>query len=364
MNKDNLNKWVLLLLVFLISSVFLLMIRQFLMAILLSGIFAALSHPIYSRFVKWFGGRRAPASIATILLILSVFLVPLGILLGITATQAIKVAEIAKPWVKQHLSEPGALSTTIQALPFYDTIAPYRNQIVTKLGELVSATSGFIVDRLSSVTFGTVQFFFMAFVMLYCMFFFLMDGRKLLHKILYYLPLESKDEESMLEKFTSVTQATLKGTLVIGALQGGLAGAAFAVVGIPSAVFWGAIMAVLSIIPGIGSALVWGPAAIILLTTGHLAKGLGLGIFCGVVVGSLDNMLRPVLVGKSTQLHELMIFFGTLGGILMFGVAGIIIGPIVAALFVTVWDIYGIAFKDVLPEVATASPDSENTEEP
>lgn len=363
MNKDTINKWVLLLIVFLITSVFLLMIRQFLMAILLSGIFAALSHPIYDRFVRWFGGRRVPASMTTILLILTVFLVPLGFLLGIIATQAIKVAEIAKPWVKQHLSEPGTLTTTLQSLPFYDTIEPYRNQIATKLGELVSTTSGFIVDRLSMVTFGTVQLFFMAFVMLYCMFFFLMDGPKLLHKILYYLPLESKDEESMLGKFTSVTRATLKGTIVIGLLQGGLAGAAFAVVGIPSAVFWGAIMAVLSIIPGIGSALVWGPAAIILITTGQLAKGVGLGIFCGVVVGSLDNLLRPVLVGKSTQLHELMIFFGTLGGILMFGVAGIIIGPIVAALFVTVWDIYGIAFKDVLPEVATASPDSENTEE-
>jgi predicted PurR-regulated permease PerM len=359
MNKDAINKWVLLFIVFLITAVFLLMIRQFLMAILLSAIFAALSHPIYDRFLKWFRGRRFAASIVTILIILAVFLVPLSILLGIIAAQAIKVAEIAKPWVRQHLSEPGALGTTLQSLPFYDTIEPYRNEIVTKLGELVSATSGFIVDKLSSVTFGTVQLFFMLFVMLYCMFFFLMDGRRMMLKILYYLPLESRDEQNMLGKFTSVTRATLKGTIVIGALQGGLAGAAFAVVGIPSAVFWGAIMAVLSIIPSVGSALVWGPAAIILATTGEVAKGLGLGIFCGVVVGSLDNLLRPVLVGKSTQLHELMIFFGTLGGIVMFGVAGIIIGPIVAALFVTVWDIYGLAFKDVLPEVEVEAPTGE-----
>ena len=99
MNKDAVNRWVLLLLVILITSVFLLMIRQFLMAILLSGIFSALSHPIYSRFTKWFGGRRAPASLATIILILTVFLVPLGILLGIITAQAVKVAEIARPWV-------------------------------------------------------------------------------------------------------------------------------------------------------------------------------------------------------------------------------------------------------------------------
>jgi predicted PurR-regulated permease PerM len=126
------------------------------------------------------------------------------------------------------------------------------------------------------------------------------------------------------------------------------------VVGIDSAVFWGTIMAVLSFIPGIGTALVWGPAVIILAATGHPAKAIGLGVFCAAVIGSIDNLLRPILVGRDTQMHELMILFGTLGGILMFGVVGVIIGPIIAALFVTVWDIYGMAFKDVLPDVAAS----------
>jgi predicted PurR-regulated permease PerM len=169
--------------------------------------------------------------------------------------------------------------------------------------------------------------------------------------------LENHAERRMLDRFTSVTRATLKGTAVIGILQGGLAGLAFAVVGIPSAVFWGVIMAVLSIIPGIGSAIVWGPAAIILGATGHPAKAIGLTVFCVTVVGSLDNLLRPILVGKDTQMHELMIFFGTLGGIIMFGVVGVIIGPIIAALFVTVWDIYGVTFKDILPTVTMPDTD-------
>jgi predicted PurR-regulated permease PerM len=201
------------------------------------------------------------------------------------------------------------------------------------------------------VTVGTVNFIFMLSIMLYTMFFFFMDGDKLINKILYYLPLEDQDERRMLDKFTSVTRATLKGTAVIGILQGVLAGAAFAVVGIDSAVFWGTLMAVLSFIPGIGTALVWGPAVIMLAATGHLAKAIGLGVFCAAAVGSIDNLLRPILVGRDTQMHELMILFGTLGGILMFGVVGIIIGPIIAALFVTIWDIYGVAFQDVLPSV-------------
>lgn len=357
MNKEAINRWVLLLLVFFISALFLSMIRQFLMAIFLAGIFSALSYPLYRRFERWFKNRRGLASIATLILIIFVVILPLGGLLGIVTGQAIKVGETVKPWVQQQLAQPDAVSNALKSLPFYDKIEPYRNLILTKAGELVGHISGFLINRLRSVTLGTVNFIFMLFIMLYTMFFFFMDGKKLINKILYYLPLEDQDEHLMLDKFTSVTRATLKGTAVIGILQGGLAGAAFAVVGIHSAVFWGTIMAVLSFIPGIGTALVWGPAVIILAATGHLAKAIGLGVFCAAVVGSIDNLLRPVLVGRDTQMHELMILFGTLGGIIMFGVVGIIIGPIIAALFVTVWEIYGVAFKDVLPTVALSGSD-------
>ena len=357
MNKEAINKWVLLLLVFFISALFLSMIRQFLMAIFLAGIFSALSYPLYRCFERWFRGRRSLASIATLLLIVFLVLLPLGGLLGIITAQAIKVGEAVKPWVEQQLAEPDAISNALKSLPFYDRVEPYRNLILKKAGEMVGGISGFLINRLSTVTLGTVNFMFMLFIMLYTMFFFLMDGNKLIEKILYYLPLEDHDERRMLNKFTSVTRATLKGTAVIGLLQGVLAGGAFAVVGIEGAVFWGAIMAVLSFIPGIGSALVWAPAVIILAATGHFAKAIGLGAFCAAVVGSIDNLLRPILVGRDTQMHELMILFGTLGGILMFGVVGVIIGPIIAALFVTVWEIYGVAFKDVLPAVAGSGMD-------
>jgi predicted PurR-regulated permease PerM len=357
MNKEAINKWVLLLLVFFISALFLSMIRQFLMAIFMAGIFSALSYPLYRRLEKWFKGRRSLASLATLFLIIVVVILPLGGLLGIVTGQAIKVGEAVTPWVGKQLSQPDAISDALKSLPFYDKIEPYRNLVLTKAGQLVGHISGFLINRLRSVTLGTVNFIFMLFIMLYTMFFFLMDGDKLIDKILYYLPLEDQDERRMLDKFTSVTRATLKGTAVIGILQGGLAGAAFAVVGIHSAVFWGTIMAVLSFIPGIGAALVWVPAVIILAATGHPAKAIGLGVFCAAVVGSIDNLLRPILVGRDTQMHELMILFGTLGGIIMFGVLGIIIGPIIAALFVTIWEIYGVAFQDVLPTVVVAGAD-------
>ena len=170
-----------------------------------------------------------------------------------------------------------------------------------------------------------------------------------MNRILWYLPLEDKDERRLLDKFRSVTRATLKGTAVIGILQGGLAGAALWAVGIPSALFWSVIMMVLSIIPGIGTGLVWLPAAVILAAGGSWAEGIGLALFCGLVVGSIDNFLRPRLVGQDTQMPDLLILLGTLGGITLFGILGFIVGPIVAALFVTVWEIYGVVFRDVLP---------------
>ena len=354
MNRDTANKSALLLLVLFISVVFLDMIRSFLMAIFLAGIFAALARPLYKRFERWYGGRRALASMSTLVLIVLIVILPLGALMGIVTAQAIKVGQTVTPWVQEQIAQPGEFQKLLSSLPFFDKIAPYSETIWRKAGELIGTVSHFLIGSLSTETKGAVNFLFMTFALLYTMFFFLMDGDKLLYKILYYLPMHDQDEQRMLEKFTSVTRATLKGTAVIGLLQGTLAGMAFWVVGIPSSVFWGTIMAVLSIIPGIGTALVWVPAVIILAAGGNYLKAGGLCLFCALVVGSIDNLLRPVLVGKDTQMHELMIFFGTLGGIIMFGIMGMIIGPIVAALFVTIWEIYGVAFKDILPQVGSA----------
>lgn len=334
-----------------ISALFFSMIHQFLMAIFLAGLFSALARPVYRRLNVTFNGHRHLASVTTLLLMIFVVLIPLVLLVGIIVGQAIDVGQSVTPWIKQTVEEPDKLTSYLQHLPFYELLEPYRGVLLEKTGQLVGSISKWIVGGFSSVTLGTANFLFMTFVFLYTMYFFQMDGDKLIRKILYYLPLNSDDESLMLNKFTSVTRATIKGTMIIGIMQGSLAGIAFAVAGIDNAVFWGTVMAVLSIIPSIGSALVWIPAVVILIMQGNIAAGVGLLVFCGLVVGSLDNVLRPILVGKDTKMHELMIFFGTLGGIMMFGIAGIFIGPLIASLFVTIWELYGLAFSDYLPEV-------------
>ena len=351
MNQDAVNKSVLVLMVIAISALFFSMIHQFLMAIFLAGLFSAMARPVYRRLKVSFKGRRHLASVTTLLLMVFVVLIPMMLLVGIIVGQAIDVGQSITPWVKQTIEQPDRISAYLQHLPFYDELVPYREIILDKAGKIVGSISKWIVGGLSQATLGTANFVFMTFVFLYTMYFFQMDGVKLIKKILYYLPLNSDDESLMMDKFTSVTRATIKGTMLIGILQGGLAGGAFAVTGIDNAVFWGTVMAVLSIIPSVGSALVWVPAVIILIMQGDVGSGVGLLIFCAVVVGGLDNVLRPILVGKDTKMHELMIFFGTLGGIMMFGISGIFIGPLIASLFVTIWELYGIAFADFLPEV-------------
>ena len=351
MKQDKVNRIVLALMVIAISALFFTMIHQFLMAIFLAGLFSALARPVYRRLRDLFRGHRHMASVTTLLMMIVVVLLPLMLLVGVVVGQAIDVGQTVTPWIKRNLEQPDALTAYLQGLPFYDYLEPYRGAILEKTGQLVGSVSNWVVGGLSQATFGTVNFLFMAFVFLYTMYFLQMDGDKLVRKILYYLPLNDDDETLMLEKFTSVSRAMIKGSFAIGILQGGLAGIAFAVAGIDNAVFWGTVMAVLSIIPSVGSALIWIPASIILIMQGDTGAGVGLMAFCGLVVGSLDNVLRPILVGKDTKMHELMIFFGTLGGILMFGIPGVLIGPLVASLFITVWELYGIAFSKYLPEV-------------
>ena len=360
MDQEKINQSVLVLLALGISAMFLAMIRHFLMTILLAGIFSGMFHPLYRRLVDLFKGRRNLASLATLLIVVIVILIPLGALTGMVASEAIKVGQSATPWVRQHLADPGATQKIEGFIPFYESLEPYRGLIVSKAGEIVGTVSRYLIGNLGSATLGTVNFILMMFIFLYAMFFFLIDGDKLLEKVLYYLPLKDEDEQRMADKFISVTRATLKGTAVIGILQGGLAGLAFFVAGIPSVLFWGTLMALLSIIPGIGAALVWVPATIILAINGHYIKAAGLFLFCALIVGSLDNLLRPRLVGKDTQLHELLILFSTLGGIGMFGLLGFIIGPILASLFVTIWEIYGVAFRDMLPRTQNLGPSPED----
>ena len=354
-DADRLRRVVLIVVAIGITLLFLGMISQFLIALLLAALAAGILRPIYKRLVTRFRGRQSLASAVSILLLLLLGIVPLVVFGVIVGIQAVEIGKEVGPWVSAQIRETRSFDSLVERFPQLEAARPYRNQILAKLGELGSTIGALAVAAFTAAARETFSFFLLLFIMLYATFFFLIDGRETLRKILYYLPLPQEDESRLVVRFVSVARATIKGTGVVGIAQGAVGGIGFWVAGINGAALWATVMAVLSILPGIGTAIVWVPAVIYLFAVGKTLAAVLLGLWCMLVVGTIDNFLRPWLVGKDTKMSDLLVLLSTLGGIVMFGAVGVIIGPIVAALFVTVWEIYGEVFSDVLPEAAPLS---------
>ena len=351
--RERFRRGFLLLLALAVSGVFLYMIRDFLMPLLLAAVFTGLSMPLFAWILRRVGGRKALAAALTILLLLAAVGLPLAAFLGLVVSAAIEIATDAVPWIQETVAHPGALMERIYArVPRLRDLDQYRSQIVSHAGSLAEKGGNAVVRGLSAITGGTFGFLLGFFVFLYAMFFFFLGGSATLDRLLSYVPLPHADKELLVGRFLSVARATLKGTLVVGVVQAVLTGGALAIAGIPAAAFWATLVFVLSVLPGVGAPLVWVPAAIWLAAKGHTGAAIALAVWCAAVVGTIDNLLRPRLVGGDTQMPDILILISTLGGITLFGAAGLIVGPIVAALFITVWEIYGTAFRDVLAPAA------------
>jgi len=360
----NLRTAFVLLLVVAVTALFLAVTWPFFKPLLLGALLAGLFHPLYRWITRLFGGRRSLGAAVTLLVLLVLGLGPLSAFLGIVLQQALTMSDQAIPWLTQHL---GAASTfnvqewLVKKFPALAKYMPSQEQLLEQVGTAAKTAGAFLVAFASRMTATTAAFLLNLFVMLYAMFFFFRDGDKILERIFYYTPLSDEDETRMLTQLASITRATVKGTLVIGIIQGALAGIAFWVAGIEGAALWGTIMTILAIIPGIGAALVWVPAAIILFVTGQHLTAILLATWCAAVVGTVDNFLRPMLVGRDAKMPDLLILIGTLGGLFLFGLIGFIVGPIVCGLFLTVWDIYGTTFREVLPPVTSFRPPDRET---
>ena len=348
MKGETLNNLVLLTLVLIISLLFLAMIHQFLMPMFMAGIFSAMLSPFHRWLTGKLRGHKHLASLITIIGIVFLILAPLSVLVGIVAAQAVTVGQSVTPFVQAFINEPSTLTEYLDGLPFYKEIMPYRDILIERAGQAVATVSTFLVNSLSSATMVTIQALFGTIIMLYVMFYFFSMGTVLLDKILYYLPLRDEDERRLLKQFTSVTRATLKGTLIIGLMQGTICGLGFYFAGIEGPVFWGTVMAVTSVIPAFGTAIIWVPAAILLALIGDWAGVIILVVVCGLISGNLDNLVRPRLVGKDTEMPDLVVMLSTFGGLALFGAIGLVIGPVIAALFLTMWRIYSDTFADVL----------------
>jgi len=198
----------------------------------------------------------------------------------------------------------------------------------------------FIGPRALSIGQNTFDFVLDTFIMLYLLFFLLRDGKSLSAQAARALPLEPRHTQRLLTQFAAVVRATVKGNVVVALVQGALGGLAFWALGISGALLWGSMMALLSLLPAVGAALVWGPVAAYLLATGSVWQAIALTIWGVLVIGLVDNVLRPILVGKETRLPDYLVLVATLGGLAVFGLNGFVIGPVIAAMFLVTWDIF------------------------
>lgn len=327
-------------LLLLVTLAFLGLIRQFFQPLFWAAVLAVLFRPAFKR---WLGavGRPALASVLTILTILVILVLPLTLIGIAVSNEAMNVyARIASG--ELDVREPVRLFE--RALPvatdFLERFGVDIERVQENLSSAAVATSQFLASQALTLGQNALQVGVLFFIMLYLLFFFLRDGTRLIDALVRVLPLGDVRERRLFAKFAEVSRATLKGTLVVGVVQGALGGLFFWILGLGAPVFWGVIMTVLSLLPAVGSALVWVPAALILLVTGHIAKGIILIVAGSLLIGLVDNILRPVLVGRDTKMPDYLILLSTLGGLTVFGLSGFVIGPIIAALFLVLWEMF------------------------
>jgi len=338
------------------SLAFALVLWPFYGAVLWAVVGAIVFSPLQRR-LSWATGQRAGLTAAlSVLIIVTIVVVPVLFIassLAIEATTLYERIQSGRLDIGQHLRDVG------EVLPAWmrellgrfdlDSFDAFRERLAAIFSQLLQS----IVSRAVTVGQSTLDFIVSLGVMIYLLFFLLRDGNGLTQRIRSAVPLRAAQRDALLQKFAVVIRATIKGTVLVAALQGALGGLIFWLMGIPAPVLWAVLMAFLALLPAVGAALVWLPVAIYLLATGEVAKGVLLIGYGALVISLVDNLLRPILVGKSTRIPDYVVLISTLGGLSLFGVNGFVIGPAVAAMFIAAWDIFILSRDELNDPVAT-----------
>lgn len=312
-------------------------------AILWGTVMAILFAPVNRRLTRSWRGRRNLAALATLAIIVVMVILPTSLVVAMLTQEA--AAFYAR-------IQSGELSIGTYFRQVFNALPPWAASLLDRFGLADLATvqerlsEGFVkgsravAGKALGFGQGTFDFVLSLFVMLYLLFFLLRDGDGLYARIRRALPLRSEQQGALFRRFAVVIRATVKGNIAVAALQGLLGGLAFWVLGIHAPVLWGVVMAILSLLPAVGAALVWVPAAIYLFATGAVVQGIGLVAYGVLVIGLVDNILRPILVGKDTRMPDYVVLLSTLGGLAIFGISGFILGPLIAAMFMVSWDLF------------------------
>ncbi|MDZ7269765.1 MAG: AI-2E family transporter [candidate division KSB1 bacterium] len=324
-------------------------VKLFLVPVLLAAVFSTLFYPFYERLRCLFRGNASLSSFACCAILLLGLLIPVYILAAMVAQEAIAFFQVAQLEIQKIIAQG---ETSFFARILDSPLAKFLNleelDWHAYLQESARTLGAWLATFINETSQGTIALITNLFVMLFTMYYFFKDGERLVQRLKYLSPLDDVYEEALILRFASVARATVKGTLLIGLIQGSLGGLTLWLFDISSPILWGVIMVVLSILPSVGAWLVMLPIAVVQIATGSVWQGLVIAFMGMVVIGNVDNLMRPRLVGRDAGMHDLMIFFSTLGGISVFGVMGFIVGPVIAVFFLTILDIYSVEFKSHL----------------
>ena len=357
MKRDYIIIPVLLGFALLVAYAFYLIWRPFFIPLSWAAIFGILFFPLNRRLQRTISSQGLSALIMTLLVIV-ILVVPLTILSILLVAEVVSTYELIQSWFRSGVYKQ-MLSYFDQ--PFFQNLLRRADDVIDlgsiDLSSIVSSVmqrlSSFAVSQLSDIVQNFSRFLFSFILMIFTLFYLFKDGEKIVGFLRSLIPLPPQRREEITSQFTEVITATVLGDLVVAALQGLLGGIAFWILGLPSPVFWGSLMAFLSILPVVGAPIVYVPAAVILLIQNQYVKGVILLIWGSVIVSQIDNFLRPILISGRTKLHTLVLFFSILGGIYIYGFLGIIMGPVIASLLLAILRIYR---EDIVSPQHTVQP--------
>ncbi|HEX4233018.1 MAG TPA: AI-2E family transporter [Caldimonas sp.] len=340
--RAKLDRHAFLLLLAVLTVAFAWIVLPFYSGVLWGAVLALLFEPLYLAFAARMPRRRNLAALATVVIIFVIVILPVVL---------VSVALVQEATGVYHRIKSGQLDVgsyfqqIVAALPSWmgnlleglgiDELPALQAKVTAAITERSQALAG----RAFNIGQDAVDIVVAFFIALYLLFFLLRDGTGLAAGIRAAIPLAPEIKARLIERFTTVIRATVKGNLLVAAAQGALGGLAFWVLGVHAPILWAIVMGFLSLLPAVGAFLIWAPVAIYLIAIGHVWPGIGLIVFGVLAIGIVDNVLRPLLVGKDTRLPDYVVLISTLGGLAVMGLNGFVIGPLIAAMFVSAWQV-------------------------
>ena len=322
-----------------VTILFFYLLKPFFFPIFWAAVIAGVFRPLYSRINRKLNRPNLSTAILFLLIAL-IILLPLGTVGKLVFNESVQLYETMNPNAKHMDRSLQHLMDTISGNSVAHLFHINKAMLISKTTEVVQGITNYIFIHLTELTQNTLGLLIQFAIMLYTLFFFVRDGDRFLRTAMKVIPLGMGREKFLYKRFIATARSTLKVTLIIGGIQGTLGGLVFLVTDVEGALIWGLLMILMAIVPLVGCSIIWAPTGILMLLTGHIWEGAMILAVGFLVISTVDNVLRPILIGQDVEMHPLLIFLSTLGGIILFGFSGFVIGPVITSLLIAIWEMY------------------------